>query len=146
MIEFSRLFIDTTPLIYYVEKNPEYYDILKHFFMESYNAEKEFVSSVVTVHEYSVHPYMYDEVNLLKDYNRFIEDTDAIIYDIDSSIADKAARIRAEYKFFKGMDALQLATACLSGCDLFLTNDKQLRQFKEIEVITVAELEDKGEI
>ena len=41
MIEFSKLFIDTTPLIYYVEKNPEYYDILKKFFMESFNAEKD---------------------------------------------------------------------------------------------------------
>lgn len=140
MIEFSKLFIDTTPLIYYVEKNPEYYDILKKFFMESYNAEKEFVSSVVTVHEYSVHPYMNGEVNLLKDYSRFIEDTDMAIYDIDSKIADKAARIRAEYKSFKGMDSLQLATASLAGCDLFITNDKQLRQFTEINVITVAEL------
>ena len=140
MIDFSKLFIDTTPLIYYVEKNPEYYDILKKFFMESYNAEKEFVSSVVTVHEYSVHPYVNDEVGLLKDYNRFFEDTDATIYDIDSRIADKAARIRSEYKCFKGMDSLQLATACLSGCDLFLTNDKQLRQFTEIDVITVDEL------
>ena len=61
--------------------------------MESYNAEKEFVSSVVTVHEYSVHPYINAEVNLLKDYNKFIEDTNAIIYDIDSKIADKAARM-----------------------------------------------------
>ncbi len=39
------------------------------------------------------------------------------------------------------MDALQLATACIMGCDLFLTNDKQLRQFKEIKCVTVGELE-----
>ena len=43
-------------------------------------------------------------------------------------------------KFFKTMDALQLSTACISGCDLFLTNDKQLKQFKEITCITVDEL------
>ena len=53
----------------------------------------------------------------------------------------KAAQIRAEYKGFKAMDALQIATACLSGCDLFLTNDKQLKQFKEVKCITVAELD-----
>ena len=45
--------------------------------------------------------------------------------------------IRAEYKFFKSMDALQLATACINKCDLFLTNDKQLKQFKEIKCVTV---------
>lgn len=39
------------------------------------------------------------------------------------------------------MDALQLAVACWKGCDLFLTNDKQLRQLKEVKCITVDELE-----
>ena len=60
---------------------------------------------------------------------------------IGEKIADKAAQIRAGYKFFKTMDALQLATACITGCDLFLTNDKQLRQFKEIRCFTVEEVE-----
>ena len=35
------------------------------------------------------------------------------------------------------MDALQLATAVQEDCDVFLTNDKQLCQFKEIKCITV---------
>ena len=47
----------------------------------------------------------------------------------------------AEYKGFKAMAALQLAVACLSKCDLFLTNDKQLRQFREIKCIIVEELD-----
>ena len=38
------------------------------------------------------------------------------------------------------MDALQLAVVSLSHCDMFLTNNKQLRQFKEIKCITVEEL------
>ena len=65
---------------------------------------------------------------------------DIKIKSIDRKIAEKAAKIRAEYRFFKTMDALQLATACIAGCDLFLTNDKQLRQFGEIKCITVEEL------
>ena len=60
MTDFSKLFIDTTPLIYYVEKNREYYDSLKKFFMESYNSGKEFITSVITVHEYSVHGKTYN--------------------------------------------------------------------------------------
>lgn len=50
--------------------------------------------------------------------------------------------IRSQYKYFKGMDALQIATAITSRCDLFFTNDKQLRQVKEIPSITVDELKD----
>lgn len=40
------------------------------------------------------------------------------------------------------MDAIQLPVACFTKCDLFLTNDKQLRQFKELKCITVDELEE----
>lgn len=73
-------------------------------------------------------------------FNRLVETTDMEIVEINQEIAKKAAQIRAGYKGFKAMDALQLAVACLSACDLFLTNDKQLKQFKEIECVTVEEL------
>ena len=35
------------------------------------------------------------------------------------------------------MDALQLASACVYGCDVFLTNDKQLCQFTELRCVTL---------
>ena len=58
---------------------------------------------------------------------------------IDVETAKKTAKIRTRYKDFKAMDALQLASACMQGCDLFLTNDKQLRQFKDLICVTVDE-------
>ena len=54
-------------------------------------------------------------------------------------IARRAAEIRAEYRDFKAMDALQLAAAVHADCDVFLTNDKQLRQFRELKCVTVEE-------
>ena len=72
----------------------------------------------------------------------FFEFTDACGIDLISisvEIAKLAAKIRAEYKDFKAMDSLQLAVAVYTGCDLFLTNDKQLRQFKELKCLTVEE-------
>jgi len=74
-------------------------------------------------------------------FHRFAKTTDMKIIEINQEIAEKAAQIRAEYKDFKAMDAFQLAAACLAKCDLFLTNDKQLRQFKEIKCITMDDLE-----
>ena len=38
------------------------------------------------------------------------------------------------------MDALQLASAIQNHCDVFLTNDKQLKQGEEINVLLVDEL------
>lgn len=77
----------------------------------------------------------------MTDYKKvFVDTINMDIVEINREIAKKAAQIRAVYKGFKAMDAIQLAVACFEGCDLFLTNDKQLRQFKEIKCITVDEL------
>lgn len=49
MIEFKRIYIDTSPYIYYLEKNPQYSDKVKDFFIKSYYSGKEFVTSTITV-------------------------------------------------------------------------------------------------
>ncbi len=60
--------------------------------------------------------------------------------DIDCEIADRAAKIRGQYKYFKAMDSLQIAAAIVSKCDMFFTNDKQLRQEKELPCMTMDDL------
>lgn len=144
MIGFKKVFVDTAPFIYFIEKdsnNPQYYEKVKAFFKYGYDNDKRFVSSVITMEEYFVFPYRNKAYSLIDMFNRLVATTDMEIVEINQEIAKKAAQIRAEYKGFKAMDALQLATACLFGCDLFLTNDKQLKQFKEIKCITVEELD-----
>lgn len=140
MIEFKRIYIDTAPYIYYLEKNPQYSDKVMKFFMESYNTGKEFVTSTITLEEYAIVPYREKNKKLLDDFDKLLEDTGTNILDITKPIAKKAAEIRAYYSKFKAMDALQLAAAVISGCNEFLTNDKQLRQFMEIKVITIDDL------
>lgn len=144
MIDFKKAFIDTAPFIYFIEKNinnPQYYEKVKKFFQYGYENDRKFMSSVITMEEYFVYPYRNKEYSFIDMFHRLVETTNMEIVEINKEIAKKAAHIRAEYKGFKAMDALQLAVACLLGCDLFLTNDKQLRQFNEIKCITVDELE-----
>ena len=143
MIDYKKVFVDTAPFIYFIEKddnNPQYYEKVKNFLRDGYDNDKKFVSSVITMEEYFVFPYRNQEYSLIDMFNRLVETTNMEIVEINQEIAKKAAQIRADYKGFKAMDALQLAVACLSACDLFLTNDKQLKQFKEIECVTVEEL------
>lgn len=139
MTDFSKVFIDTAPIIYYLQNSELYYASMKAFWRE-YN-ECDYVTSTITITEYLTYPYKQEDAKLINSFYGFINDMDIQVKSIDERIADKAAQIRAEYKFFKTMDALQLATACITGCDLFLTNDKQLRQFKEVKCITTDELE-----
>lgn len=99
----------------------------------------KFFSSVITIEEYLVYPYRKNNELMIKNFWDLVTENKIILYSINWSEANKAAKIRAEYKFFKPMDALQLAVATLHGCDLFLTNDKQLKQFQEISCVTVEE-------
>lgn len=138
MTDFKKVFIDTAPIIYYLQSSELYYNNMKAFWKE-YN-ECDYVTSTITITEYLTYPYRQEDMKLINSFYAFINDMDIQVKSIDGRIAEKAAQIRAEYKFFKTMDALQLVTACIMGCDLFLTNDKQLRQYKEIKCVIVDEL------
>jgi predicted nucleic acid-binding protein len=139
MTGYNKVFLDTTPLIYFLDNDINFGIKSKNIFENILSNQKEIVTSAITVNEYLVYPYRtgnHEKINALYD---FISDCGIKVYPITVEIADKAARIRAEYTSFKGMDALQLAAACNCGCDVFLTNDKQLKQFNEVKCITVEE-------
>lgn len=38
------------------------------------------------------------------------------------------------------MDSIQIATALLSGCDEFITNDKKLKRLDELSIILIEEV------
>lgn len=138
MIDSEMVFIDTSPFIYYLQCNDMYYLTMKSFW-ERY-ADCNYITSSVTITEYLTYPYCNNDIKMVDAFYSFLDGMDITVKDIDRQIAEKAAKIRAEYKGFKAMDALQLATACQTGCDIFLTNDKQLRQFKDIKCIIMEDL------
>jgi uncharacterized protein len=46
-------------------------------------------------------------------------------------VIDRATDIRARYGF-RTPDAIHLAAAVVSGCDVFLTNDYRLNRFPDV--------------
>lgn len=62
------------------------------------------------------------------------------VIEINKEIAEKSALIKSQFKFFKTADSLQLASALVFNCDLFITNDKQLRQFSDLEILVLDDL------
>ena len=130
MTDSKKIFLDTAPFVYYLEDNELYSSKMKKFW--KVYEDCDYITSAVTITEYLTYPYQQNNLKQINAFYDFIDGMDIEIKSINKVIAEKAAQIRAEYKSFKTMDALQLATACITRCDLFLTNDKQLRQFKEI--------------
>lgn len=140
MIDFKRVYIDISPLIYYLENSSLYMDKIKKFFVMCLENHIQMVTSVITIEEYLVFPYASGNMELIDNFKRFIEYTNIEIVDINSEIAEKAAIIRGQFKYFKAMDSLQIAAAKVSKCDMFFTNDKQLRQETELPCITIDDL------
>lgn len=140
MTEFKCVFVDTAPIIYYLENSALYMDSVKKFFEKCMKENIQVVTSAITIEEYLVFPYSSGKMEFADNFKGFIEYMNIMVVDIDSNIAEQGAKIRGKYKNFKTMDALQIATAIVSGCDMFFTNDKQLRQEKELPCMTMDDL------
>ena len=141
MTGYNKVFVDTAPFIYFLEDAPTFGEKAKAVFSEVLNAEKTLVTSAVTCEEYLVHPYKTGDHESEQAFFDFVEDCNVLVAPITVDIAKKAAELRAKYQAIKGMDALQLAAAIIGGCDLFLTNDRQLRQISEIKCVMLEEWE-----
>lgn len=137
MTEFRKVFIDTSPIIYYLENNAQYRDKIKGFLEECLKGHVQLVTSTITVEEYLVFPYTTGKAELIDNFKRFLAYLNIETINIDCDIAEQAAKLRGKYRHFKAMDSLQLASAMASECELFLTNDKQLRQEEEIPCMTM---------
>ena len=141
MIEhFEKIFLDTAPLVYYLDIDERYAWKVKNFFSWALDNGKSMCTSVITATEYLTHPYRNGNLGKIASFFAFIADSQIEMLNVDIAVAEKAARIRAEYPYFKTMDSLQLAAALSCNCDAFLTNDRQLCQFTELNCIMVDSL------
>ena len=137
MTEYKKIFLDTTPIIYFLDEDINLGEKVEHLFGEFIEKKCPMATSTITCTEYLTYPYRTGNTEKINVFFEFLTDCNIQIHPIDISIAKKAAQIRARYKDFKTMDCLQLATACLQQCDLFLTNDKQLRQFDDLKCMVI---------
>ena len=136
----AKLFLDTAPVIYFVEANPNYLQVVESIFDKIENGLAA-VTSPVTLAECLVIPYRLGLTQLQQDFTDLIVDTNNITFSsIDDAIAKSAADIRARYNLSLP-DALQISVAIGAGCDAFLTNDVKLKRVTELRVLTIDELE-----
>lgn len=137
MNEIKRVFLDTAPVIYYVQRNEFFFEKVKEIFIRLRKMNAQFVSSDITTAEACVYPYRFGKNDWLDAFDNLIKDAPVEIIHTSDEIARKTARIRALYQSFKTMDSIQLATAVVGECDLFLTNDKRLCQFQDLRCLTI---------
>lgn len=139
-LKSKNVFLDTAPLIYYIEENQIYSPILNKLFLANSKGDFLFQTSVITLLEVLVLPLRENEHQLVEEYQNILCNSPTItIIDLTTDIAVKAAALRAKYGL-KTPDSIQLATALNVSAEYFLTNDMRLRVVNEIEILVLDEL------
>jgi predicted nucleic acid-binding protein len=141
LAKVTRIFLDTAPVVYFVEENPDFLPVVIRVFERIERGDCLGIVSPVTLAECLVMPFRNQLVELQEQFVELMIATDGIEA-VGLSIKDGilAGELRAKYNL-QLPDALQMATAISENCDAFLTNDLNLRRVKELRVLALTELE-----
>jgi predicted nucleic acid-binding protein len=136
--------LDTAPLIYYIEQDPQFLPLVEPFFQAFDQGAFTLVTSIVTLLEVLVGVLKKGDVASATQYRRILLGTPGLrIMDVDEVIAETAARIRAEYRLLDGTnkqiktpDAIQLATANVAGARYFFTGEQSFPSIGGMTIVT----------
>lgn len=141
LADVKRLFLDTAPIIYFVEKHPVYVDRCRTIFKRIDAGDIAGISSMITLTEVLPVPLRESDSQTEKAYRDILLNSrNFSLIIVDNSVAERAAKLRARYRL-RTPDAIQIASALISGCDTFLTNDRGLIRVADLKVLTVSDLE-----
>ncbi len=137
----QRLYVDSAPLIYYVEENSTYLELMRKVVEIVDETDLVAYSSVLTLAEVLVLPLRQGDQGLVQAYQEILltgDDYELVV--ITPEVAVTAAEIRARYGLGTP-DSVHLATALETGCDAFLTNDADFKRIREISILLLDDLE-----
>jgi predicted nucleic acid-binding protein len=110
--------LDTTPLIYFIEKNPLYLDLIRSFFKSVEKGECQVVTSTITLLETLVLPLRQGDKYIAEKYRTILLRTKGLkTVSISTEIAEAAASLRATHNIHTA-DSIQMATAIKEGASL----------------------------
>lgn len=139
--DVRRLFLDTAPVIYFVEGHPDHLAVLDVVFGRVREGSLTAVTSPITLAESLVAPLQRGLNTLQTAFHDVITSARHTEFRaIDRLQARRAAALRVTYNLTL-TDALQVAAAISAGCDALLTNDDGLQRVQELNILVLAELE-----
>lgn len=115
-------------------------DKVAAFICDHQSDDDSYLTSSITDAEYLVFPYRMENFEKIQAYESFLSDFNFQILEPTRAVSKLAAKLRAKYPALKGMDALHISTSVYYNCDMFFTNDSQLKQVSEANIVLVDDL------
>jgi len=134
-----RIALDTSVVIYAVEANPKYFNLASRIFswLES---DGNAVTSTLAMTEALVRPYRLADIKTVDKFYSFLLTYPHLEWiEPTLHIADRAAQIRAEHNL-RTPDAIQAATAIVSGATALISNDPVFRRIEFLKVLLLDEM------
>ena len=133
--EHPVIFVDTAPIIYWLEGHPRFAERFAEVFEGAALGNLSVVISTITLAEVVAGPLRSRDEVLAAQYKEAL--TRSLgwqVYPLDVEKAVKAARLRSVYSL-RLPDAIQVATAIRAGARAIATHDGDLRRVKGLTII-----------
>lgn len=129
--------VDAAPLIYFAEEHPRYLPIVDPFFQGLDQGLFRAVASTIALLEVLVLPLRLNDKRLAQLYRRILLNSRGLTtVAVSADIAERVANLRAQFQI-KTPDSLHLATALHTRAGYFLTNDRHLPSFPDLQVLSL---------
>lgn len=135
----SKIYVDTSIVIYTIEQFPEYFPTLEPFWINLQLGNLTVFTSELTLLEVLIQPLRQENMVLVSAYEDFLQNAEIKLLPINQTILRKAAHLRAITKL-KTPDAIHVATALLANCDQLFTNDSDFRKVPALSVKVLHEV------
>lgn len=130
----ARIALDTSVIIYSVEKVQPYFELLTPLWLGSNQGRYILYGSELLLLEVLVKPFQRQDLELERAFRRLLTNSrDLSLVPLSRTVLERAGRIRAEHGI-KTPDAIHLATALLAECSYVVTNDSAWRKVAGIHV------------
>ncbi len=135
----AKVYLDTAPIIYSVEKHADYWQILIPLWHALKEGEIEVFTSELTLLETLVQPIRQNNQSLVSAYESLLTKTDVKLEPISLNILRQPADLRATQNL-KTPDAIHASTAIASNCAYFVTNDGGFKRLSNFNVVILSDL------
>ena len=135
----QQVYVDTNIIIYLIEGLSEYEKPLGEIRELLETSQLHPITSELSLAECLVQPFKTNATEAVSLYRTFLEDSGCFdLLQVHKEVLVQAAYITAETKM-KLPDAIHVATAITTNCNLFLTNDKNIRTPSNMEIVLLSD-------
>jgi len=139
-IRGERVYLDTNIFIYAIEGYADFIDELNQLFSQIDAGNLRAFTSELTLAEVLVRPLMDGNLEIQSVYQQALQSSEVLeVVAVSRDVLIESASLRAIANL-RLPDAIHGATAILSGCKTFLTNDRRLTNLPGIEVVVLSEV------